>query len=239
VRTLSKHLKRLDLSRAIQVPRKEYKFATKPRAGPHPNEESIALGMLIRDYLHLSDTMWETKKILVKRTVRVNGKVETDHKYPVGFMDVISIPEIKKYYRVLYDTLGRLRLVEIGEEDSKWKLSRIEDISTVKGGKFQYHLHDGRNLLLEKKLYSTGDTLQIDLEKGDIISHIPLAENNYAFITGGKNVGRIGRIESYKVVNAITPNMVKFKEGFETSKDNVFPIGTVRPLVQPPEVKVE
>ena len=64
-----------------------------------------------------------------------------------------------------------------------------------------------------------------------------MAENSYAFIIGGKNVGKLGRIESYKIVNAITPNMVKFKEGFETSKYNVFPVGTVKPLIQLPEVK--
>ncbi|MBD6955458.1 MAG: 30S ribosomal protein S4e [Thermoplasmata archaeon] len=236
---LSKHLKRLDLSRAIQVPRKEFKFATKPRAGPHANEKSIALGLILRDYLHLSDTMWETKKILASRAVQVNGKVITDHKFPVGFMDVLSIPSIKRYYRVLYDTLGRLRLVEIQEQDAKWKLSRIEDISTVKDGKFQYHLHDGTNLIMDRKVYGTGDSLQIDLEKREIISHIPLAENTYAFIIGGKNVGRIGRIESYKVVNAITPNMVRFKEGFETARYNVFPVGTIKPLVQLPEVRSE
>lgn len=236
---MSKHLKRLNLSKAIQVPRKEYRFATKPRAGPHSNDRSIALGLIIRDVLHLSDTMWETKKILARRIVKVNGKVVTDHKFPVGFMDVVSIPVIKRYYRVLYDTLGRLRLVEIGEEEARWKLSRVEDITTISGGKFQYHLHDGRNFVLDRKIYSTGDSLQIDLEKGEVISHIPLAENNYAYIIGGKNVGRIGRIESYKVVNAITPNMVRFKEGFETSKYNVFPVGTVRPLVQLPEVRAE
>jgi small subunit ribosomal protein S4e len=154
-------------------------------------------------------------------------------------MDVLSIPSIKRYYRVLYDTLGRLRLVEIQEQDAKWKLSRIEDISTVKDGKFQYHLHDGTNLIMDRKVYGTGDSLQIDLEKREIISHIPLAENTYAFIIGGKNVGRIGRIESYKVVNAITPNMVRFKEGFETARYNVFPVGTIKPLVQLPEVRSE
>ncbi|MEM4142401.1 MAG: 30S ribosomal protein S4e, partial [Thermoplasmata archaeon] len=228
---------RLKLSKAIQGPRKEFKFAVKPRAGPHKSDKSIALGLLIRDYLHLSDTMWETKKILVRRVVHINGRVVTDHKFPVGFMDVISIPEINKYFRVLYDTRGKLRLVEIQEEDSKWKLSRIEKISTVKDGKFQYHLHDGTNFILDKKIYNTGDSLQIDLSKKEIISHIPLAENSYAFIIGGKNVGKLGRIESYKIVNAITPNMVKFKEGFETSKYNVFPVGTVKPLIQLPEVK--
>ncbi len=153
-------------------------------------------------------------------------------------MDVLSIPEIKKHYRVLYDTLGRLRLLEISEEESKWKLSRIEGITTVKNGKFQYHLHDGTNFILDKKIYNTGDTLQIGLDKREIISHIPLAENTYAFIIGGKNVGKLGKIESYKIVNAITPNMVKFKEGFETSKYNVFPVGTVKPLIQLPEVRI-
>lgn len=232
-------MKRLNLNKAIELHRKEHKFTVKPRAGPHPQDESIPVAIMLKDYFGLSNTLWETKKILVQRKIKVNGRIVTDHKFPIGFMDVVSMEDIGKNYRVIYDTKGKLRFVEIPPEESTWKLSRVENIRVIKGKKFQYNLNDGRNIVLDQKLYNTGDTLKIDLSDGKILDHIPLAENNYAFITGGKNIGRIAKIESYKVVNAVTPNMVRFKEGFETIKEYVFPIGTTRPLIQLPEVKPE
>jgi len=235
---LSKHLKRLNLSKITQLHRKEHKFSVKPRAGPHPNKESLTLALIIRDYLGYSNTLWETKKILAQRKVKVNGKVVTDYKFPVGFMDVVSVIDLNKNFRVVYDTKGRLRLVEIPSEDALWKLSRVENIRPIKGKKFQYNLNDGRNFILNEKIYNTGDSLKIDLSTGKVIDHIPLSENSFAFITGGKNVGKIAKIESYKVVNAVTPNMVKFKDGFETEKNYVFPVGVIKPLVQLPEVNL-
>ncbi len=238
MRTLSKHLKRLNLSRAVQVPRKESKFTFKPRSGPHGKDRSIALATILRDYLNLAGTGREAKRIVASRAVLVDGKVITDHKYPVGIMDVVSIPSINKHFRVLFDTKGKLRLVEISENDATWKLSRIENIGTVKGGKFQISLHDGRNIIVDEKKYNTGDVLKIDLKTGQILEHLPFSEGYYAYIIGGKNVGRIAKIEDYKVVNAITPNMVKFKEGFETTKYNTFVVGSSKPLIQIPEVNL-
>jgi len=235
---LSKHLKRLNLSKITQLHRKEHKFSVKPRAGPHPNNKSLTLALIIRDYLGYSNTLWETKKILAQRKVKVNGKVVTDYKFPVGFMDVVTVIDLNKNFRVVYDTKGRLRLVEIPLEDASWKLSRVENIRQIKGKKFQYNLNDGRNFILNEKVYNTGDSLKIDLSTGKVIDHIPLSENNFAFITGGKNVGKISKIESYKIVNAVTPNMVKFKDGFETEKNYVFPVGVIKPLVQLPEVNL-
>lgn len=235
---MSKHLKRLNLSKITQLHRKEHKFSVKPRAGPHPNNKSLTLALIIRDYLGYSNTLWETKKILAQRKVKVNGKVVTDYKFPVGFMDVVTVIDLNKNFRVVYDTKGRLRLVEIPLEDASWKLSRVENIRQIKGKKFQYNLNDGRNFILNEKVYNTGDSLKIDLSTGKVIDHIPLSENNFAFITGGKNVGKIAKIESYKIVNAVTPNMVKFKDGFETEKNYVFPVGVIKPLVQLPEVNL-
>ena len=37
----------------------------------------------------------------------VDGRVRKDPKFPLGLMDVFSIPRIKKNYRVLIDVKGR------------------------------------------------------------------------------------------------------------------------------------
>ena len=54
---MSKHLKRLKAPRALTIHRKERKWTVRANPGPHPLEKSIPLGIVIRDYLKLSDTL--------------------------------------------------------------------------------------------------------------------------------------------------------------------------------------
>ncbi len=106
--------------------------------------------IVIRDMLGLCDNASEGVKILSGRDVLVDGRVVTDPKFPVGLMDVVSIPKINQHYRMVLDRNGKLRLVTVPEGKEKWKLCRIEDKTTVTGGKTQLNLHDGRNVLVEK-----------------------------------------------------------------------------------------
>ena len=39
--------------------------------------------------------------------LRVDGRVRTDPKFPLGLFDVLSIPKIKKNYRIMIDVKGR------------------------------------------------------------------------------------------------------------------------------------
>ena len=61
---MSKHLKRLNAPRALKLHRKERKWTVKSNAGPHPLKTAIPVGLIIRDYLNLTDTMREAKRIL-------------------------------------------------------------------------------------------------------------------------------------------------------------------------------
>ena len=77
-------------------------------------------------------------------------------------MDVVSIPKIDKYYRILPDYKGRLILHEIEEKDATFKLAKINNKTTVKGGKTQLNLHDGRNVLTEDE-YKTDDVVLLNI----------------------------------------------------------------------------
>ena len=46
----------------------------------------------------------------------MDGRVRKDPKFPLGFMDVFSIPKIRKQYRVLIDVKGRFVLREISKK---------------------------------------------------------------------------------------------------------------------------
>jgi len=46
------------------------------------------------------------------------------------------------------------------KSDAEWKLCRIQNKTIVKGKKVQLNLHDGKNKLVEKDEYKTGDVLK-------------------------------------------------------------------------------
>ncbi len=233
---MSDHVKRLAAPRTWPIARKKYPFAPKVSPGPHGAHESIPLLVVLREILGIASNKREAKKILNSRKVRVDGRVVRDVKFPIGFMDVISIGDINKHYRAVYDVNGNMRIVEIPEDHAGWKLVRIENKSVVPGGKIQLNLHDGRNILLDENKYKTGDVLKIKLPTQEILSHYPLAEGSVAIVTGGTHRGRVAHIKEYVVVRSPQDNMVRFEEGFEIPKRYVFVIGVGKPEITIPEV---
>ncbi len=231
---MSNHLKRLAAPRVWKIPRKKYTFVPKPSPGPHAADSSIVLLIALRDMLHVGDNRREIKKILASRQVKVDGRVITDVKFPVGLMDVVSVGDT--HYRVIYDVRGNMRLVEIPHDHADWKLVRVENKTVVKGGKIVLNLHDGRNIMLDENQYKTGDVLKIKVPTQEIIGHFPMREGSVAIITGGVHRGQVAHIKEYIVTKGATENMVRFEEGFETVKSNVFVVGVGKPEVTIPEV---
>ena len=134
---MSKHLKRLNAPRTLKIHRKERVWTLRPAPGPHALEKSIALGLVVRDYLGLVDTQREGKRIISSGEVLVDGVVRKDNKFPCGLMDVVSIPKMKKDYRILFDRRGKLTLVPTSSKDATWKLCRIENKTILKGNQIQ------------------------------------------------------------------------------------------------------
>ena len=233
---MSKHIKRLAAPRMWIIPRKEYPFAPKPSPGPHPAERSLPLLIVLRDILKLGQNKREIKKIVSSRVVKVDGKAVTDIKFPIGFMDVITIDTLNQSYRALYDVSGKLRIVEIPEDHAEWKLVRIDNKTAVKGGKIQLNLHDGRNIVLEENKYKSSDVLKIKVPSQEIIAHYPLAKGSVAMIIGGKHRGKVMHVKEYVVVRGPQENIVRFEEGVETTRNNVFVLGVGKPEVVIPEV---
>jgi small subunit ribosomal protein S4e len=231
-------MKRLSAPRTLRIHRKEYKWAAKPSPGPHPVDKSIPLLSLVRDYLGLCDLRKEGKRIITNGEVLVDGVVRRDYRFPCGFMDVISIPKIKKYYRILYDRRGKLTLVPISEMDANWKLCRIENKTTVMKGKTQLNLHDGRNILLDTNQYSTGDVIKLSLTDNKILDVYPFKKGTVCTITGGEHIGEIAEIIDIEIVPSSKPNLAKMKgkNEFFTITPYVFPIGLTTPVIMLPEV---
>ncbi|MGD9962969.1 MAG: 30S ribosomal protein S4e [Thermoplasmata archaeon] len=235
---MKKHMKRMTAPRTWTVQRKTSHWVSKPRPGPHGLLKSVPVGTVLRDLLKVCDNAREARFILSSRTVLVDGRAVTDPKFPVGLMDVLTLKETKANYRMLMDYKGKLKPVPIDENESGWKLARVDHKTTVRGGKTQVTLHDGRNLLLPKDQYKTGDVLKIEVPSQRVLKAFKLDTGSLALLTGGSHPGSMQTISSYVVKRGSASDIVTFKEGPSTVKENVFVVGDKTPEVKLMEAKI-
>ncbi len=203
-------------------------------------ESSIPLAMVLRDYLHICDTGREARRIIGAGEIQVDGKVRKDYKHAVGFMEVLGIPKTGQYFRILLSK-GRLQIVEIPPENSTWKLARIEDKTTLKGGKTQLNLHDGRNMIVEKGTFKTGDVLKISVPEQKVLDRFAFAEGGLSLVIGGSHAGKLATIKNVVVTRNPKENIVNMQAGekaFSTIKPYVFRIGKDKPEIVMPEVNI-
>ncbi len=227
----------------LLISKKQYKWTVKTVPGSHSFNQSIPLSILLRDYIHAAVTLREAKTIISSGKVLVDGKVKLNYRFPVGLMDVISIPSADLYYRVVPDNARFLKAIEISKEESSFKLVRILDKSLVKNGDLQLNLDGGRNIQITKDnigehKYNTLTTLKISLPDQEILNEYELKEGNYGIIIGGKNTGRhgiIGKIQmsSYKSRQYSIVN-IQSKDGktYESNLGNIMAIGTTEPIIK-------
>lgn len=237
----SHHMKRLNAPRTLLLHRKEKKWTIRSSPGPHSLSHSIPLGIVIRDYLHLCDTRREAKRILSQGDILIDGVIRKDIQFPLGFMDVISIPSLKKQYRIVFDRRGRLSLVTISASDAEWKLLRIENKNTLKGSKIQLNLHDGTNIIAKENTYKVGDVLKIMLKDHSISDVYPRSKGTISFIIGGSHIGEMATLDDVSLIKSSKPNVAKMSGNnkFTTLERYVFPIGKTKPVIAIPEVSIQ
>lgn len=227
-------LKRLRAPKFWKVPKKIKKWVVTPRPGPHKKFESIPLLIIVRDILKLTDIGKEAKKIITMGEIWIDGKIRKDYKYPVGLMDVVSIPKLKRYFRVVVTSKG-LELIEIKQTEAKEKLCRVNNKTTIKKGKIQLNLHDGRNILVDKDDYKTGDSVLIELPTQKIKNHLKFEKGNLGLIIKGKNSGKLVKVKEIIITRGKEPNKVICeleKRPIEVLKDYIFIVGKDKPLTR-------
>lgn len=219
----SSHLKRLAMPRTWPLPRKTTVWVTRARAGAHSLERCMPINIIIRDVIGLARSTREVKRILHNGLAKVDGRIVKDTRRGVGIMDVLTLGDDN--YRCVLDTNGRLRYRPISAKEATWKVCRIEGKSTIKGGKTQVHLHDGRNVIVEDASeHKTGDSLKISLPDQEVIEHIKFGEGTRCMLVGGVHVGKLADVTNYIVKRSSMPNEVEF-DGFGTITNNVFTVG--------------
>lgn len=228
-----RHQKRLATPGHLQIRRKDRsagKYFFKTSAGPHPKNFCLPLGHVLRDLLKVTNNSKESKFIVNKNGVIIDGISRKDLNFPIGLMDVIELPEINKAYRILASKKHGLMVSEITKEESKFKLCRINNITTIKGGIQQLNLHDGRNILVKKseKKYKTRGTLKISVPNQEILDYFEFKENVQGMIYRGAHTGLSGMISKLTKrfgVNASLAQIATSSGEINTSYDYVFVIG--------------
>jgi small subunit ribosomal protein S4e len=242
-------LKRKPAPRFWPIPRKQFTWVVKPSSGPHSLKNCLPLSLVIRDILGLAKTRKEAKKIVTQGKVFVDGKIRKKDDFPVGLMDVISFPVMNKFYRIVSSHKG-IFVNPIDDEEAKFKLFRVENKTILKNKNIQISFHDGSTILfksddpqnLPEVNYETFDVLKLNLPEKEFVEKLQTKKGNFAIITGGKNIGKNGRIvEIEKTVGkkrriALVMIEDNLKNRYQTIMDFIFVIGKTKSQISLPEM---
>ncbi len=228
---MTRRLKRRAAPRSWTVPRKGTKWILRPRPGPHPQDRSIPLLMVLRELQHVAVSAREAQQIVRSGAVQVDGKTTADLARGVGLMDTVSLAApLDRHFRLLVDGRGKLVLTAIPSTEAAVKIGRVRAKHAVRGGKVEVTLHDGRNLVVAPSSpYRVGDSLKLQLPGQKVLEHFPLKPGALAFVAGGSHVGELAHVERIEVRNSPQPNLVHFREGFSTVKEYVYVVGEHTP----------
>lgn len=209
------------------VDRKTNKYIVKPRPGAHAREFGLPLVIVLKD-LGLAKNTRDVKNILRSNDVLVDGKKRTDSRLIFGMMDVLSLPKIKKSFRMILDEKGRLVVKEIADAESKIKIAKVVGKRVVKKGKIQINLHDGKNILTDNKA-KVGDSVVLELPGCKIKQVLEFKKGAQIYLLKGRHSGSQGVLEEIAGKKII---FLKGKEKVETLKDYAFVIGEKAPLIK-------
>jgi small subunit ribosomal protein S4e len=186
-------------------------------------------------------TSKEAKRIIKEGKFLVDGKVRLDEKFPVGIMDIIQLLDTSENFRLLPDHKGTLKLHTISQEESTFKLCRINGKTSISKGKTQLNLHDGKNIIIptEEDNYRINDVLKINIPEKEILDHIVFKEMTNCILIGGRSQGIIGIITKIgqepgwkKIVDIRTVD----GENIRTLAKYVFVVGRNEPLISLKEI---
>ncbi|NHV98632.1 MAG: 30S ribosomal protein S4e [Thaumarchaeota archaeon] len=232
----SKSLKRFAAPPVMQVSSvKERKFVTRPEPGPHSLKMSIPLQVLVRDILKMAETGREAKYVISHSMVLVDGVVRTSHKFPVGLMDVVSVRELGKHFRILVNEKGELIPVEIPQEEASMKICRINKKYLYRG-RLRLATEDGRSFETEDWSLNVGGSLLVKIPEGTVLDKAPLCEGVIGYVFMGKHTGAVGTVRKVSESSLLRESTVTLSvaDGSEIStvKDYVMVVGRDKPWLK-------
>lgn len=219
------------------------KYSTRPSTGPHKLRECIPLSVLLKNRLKYALSGNEVMKIVKDKAghIKVDNKVRRDPRYPLGFMDVISIEKTGEFFRMLYDVKGRYMPHKIDAKEAAFKLCKIKR-KCLGAKKIPFVITtDGRTIRYPHPDIKKNDSIKLNLETGDVDGVIKFENGSSVFCIGGNNIGRIGILSHVeKHPSSFDIAHVRDSTGatFATRLNNIFVIGEgKKPLISIPKGK--
>ena len=225
---MKRHLKRLAAPASWNIKRKSTKFIARPFPSGHTMNMCISLNLLLNEMAGYAKTTKEVKAIM-QNDISVNGRKRTDHRSPVGFLDVVELKKLNEALRIILDKNGGLAYTKIPEKEQAIKVCKIIGKTMMPGKKLQLNLNDGQNFILTNEKYKVGDSVVVDFKKNIIIEHLPFDKNMTVFLTEGRQKGSIGKIVNVDAETVI----IKLQTGneYKTKKTAAFVVGKEQPAV--------
>ena len=216
------HLKRLNSPKAWSIKKKGMVFVTRPNVSGYKLENAMPLSIVIRDILDYAKTSREVKYIITNKPVLVDGKRRDDHRFGVGLFSVLSFPDVKKNFRMVFNENNRFAFKELDAGEAALKPLKVTSKAKYKG-KTQLCFFDGRTMLADKDDLKVGDSVIFSLADNKIKEVFKLAKGAMIILIGGKHLGDTGFVEDVISSRIIYKN--KKGESFETLKKYAFVIG--------------
>ncbi len=203
------HQTRSELTKRLPLPRKGTKYVA---FAVRNNSNAVSVVVALRNMLEIASTSKEAKHMVHNKLIKINGKIVTDINEPIN---LFSILDADKSYK-----LGILETGRFSFEETKDSFRHLKIIGKrlVSGGKIQYNLHDGSNLISKENM-NVGDSIIVDFEN-KIKKYVPLEKGKNVIIISGSNVGKIGKINSVSESD-VSVNIQGLKEDVILNKKHI------------------
>ena len=230
----SKKLKRQMAPLFWGITRKNKRFVTTVRPGPHEKDFSIPSAVLLRDMLKIVKNMRETKFAIYGGKVIIDGIKRKSLHHGIGLMDVIELEGVKEIYRMVPKNGIILKPIIIDQTEKTKKLVLVKSKNTIKNGKTQIGFHDGRSFIDETPV-NLGDTCILEIPKQKILEVIKLEKGTKGLVMKVINAGKIGNIDEVKPGTFVLPRRVTItfeNRQIEIPSDLIMPVGKEKPAIQ-------
>ncbi len=228
-------IKRVSAPKTWSIARKsERKWIAKPLPGAHKLEHSLAVLVILRDMLKLARNTKEVKHILNDKQVLINNKTAKDSRQGVGLFDVMAVPKLNKYYRLVLSKSKKLALQEVAKSESVILPVKVKGSTILKGGKQQVNFTNGWNLL-DKTKYKTNSSVIYNTEKNKVEKGIELKAGCIVVAISGKHAGILAKLKAIKELGELKKTKIATmaslddKEEFDTNAEYLFVVGEKSP----------
>ena len=184
------HIKRKTIGSFWPVAKTGEKYLAVPS---HEQRNAIPLILAMRDVLKLVKTKKELKKILNEKQIMINGRTVKEVNYPLMLYDSLTLPSIKKYYKVTMKG-RRFDMIEVSEEKASTKTYRVMNKRLLENKKLQVNFSQGKNMITNEKL-QTGEFVVIDNKTNKILKVVALKKDVEVLVVAGKHTGKSGKIK--------------------------------------------